>query len=598
MDNKYHILEKVFGHSSFRPFQEEAVDTIIKGQDLLTIIPTGGGKSLCYQLPALLLNGTAIVISPLIALMQDQVMALKANDIEADMISSAQTQNEISDTIQRMQNGTLKLLYIAPERFSAYGFLDILKTIKISFFVIDEAHYVSEWGHEFRSDYRNLGILKSHFPTTSICAFTATATTKVQTDIVEALNIPLCKILRGQTKRDNLNIKVKKRVGNGRVQLIEFLRNRENEIGIVYTFSRKEADNLTSFLKEKNFKVKAYHAGLSNSIRDEVYKDFLYDRINIIVATIAFGMGIDKSNIRFVAHTSMPKTMENFYQEIGRAGRDGLPSDTLLLYTKADEIQRKAFIANDINLQYKDLLEKKLEAMYKFCISSSCRHKTIASYFDDKIEVCSTSCDNCTKGEVIQVDISVDAQKFLSALYRTNQSFGQTHIIDILRGSKVAKITQFSHQNLSVYGIGKDKSKNNWALIVDRLLDLEAIIIGEYKALKITNIGFEILKGKQTVFIDEDKINELPKDKPKKIKQSFDNINMEYFEQFRTLRTSLANIQNVPAYVIFSDKVLVELTATLPQTKEQMLEVNGIGEVKFERYGEEFLELCIKLKNS
>ena len=595
MHNKFEVLNKTFGHSSFRDFQEEAVDTILSKNDLLTIIPTGGGKSLCYQLPALLLSGTAIVISPLIALMQDQVMALEEKNISAAMISSAQSSTQIDETINLMKSEELKLLYIAPERFSAYGFLDLLKTLNISFFVIDEAHCVSEWGHEFRSDYRNLGLLKQNFPNTPVCAFTATATIKVQDDIVNALHIQNCNILRGITKRDNLKINIKKRIGNGRTQLIEFLNNRENEIGIVYTFSRKEADTVASFLQEKNFKAKSYHAGLSTQTRDEVYKDFLYDRINIVVATIAFGMGIDKSNIRFVVHTSMPKTMENFYQEIGRAGRDGLSSDTLLLFAKADEIKRKAFIANDINIQYKDLLEEKLEYMYRFCISSNCRHKLIASYFNDTIKECKISCDYCTKGEVKQIDISTNAQKFLSALYRTNQSFGQTHIIDILRGSKVAKISQFSHQNLSVYSIGKDKSKNEWSAIVDRLLDVEAITIGEYKALKISNIGFEILKGKQTLFIDEDKIGNLPKDKPIKTKKVFEYVNMEYYDKFKELRTRIANKQNVPAYIVFSDKVLIELSATLPKNKEDMLEVNGIGEVKYERYGEEFLNLSLDI---
>jgi len=596
MNNKLQVLNKTFGHNSFRDFQEEAVDTILNKNDLLTIIPTGGGKSLCYQLPALLLEGTAIVISPLIALMQDQVMALEEKNINAAMISSAQSTQDIENTIEQMKNDSLKLLYIAPERFSAYGFLDLLKTVNISFFVIDEAHCVSEWGHEFRADYRNLGLLKQNFPNTPVSAFTATATLKVQSDIQNALHIRNCTTLRGVTKRDNLKISIKKRLGNGRDQLIDFLKNREEEVGIVYTFSRKEADNISTFLQNNNFKAKAYHAGLSNEIRDEVYKDFLYDRINIVVATIAFGMGIDKSNIRFVAHTSMPKTMENFYQEIGRAGRDGLESDTMLLFSKADEIKRKAFIANDINGQYKDLLEEKLEAMYRFCISSSCRHKIIASYFNDTINDCETSCDNCTKGEIEQIDISVDAQKFLSALYRTNQSFGQTHIIDILRGSKVAKISQFSHQNLSVYGIGKDKSKNEWSAIVDRLFDIEAISIGEFKALKITNLGFDILKGNQTLFIDEDKLRNLEKDKVVKVKKTFENVNMDYFDKFKALRTTLATAQNIPAYMVFSDKVLIELSATLPKDKNEMLEVNGIGEVKYERYGEDFLNLSLSIK--
>jgi ATP-dependent DNA helicase RecQ len=593
--DKYKLLSNIFGHKNFRNFQEDAIDTILNGQDLLTILPTGGGKSLCYQLPALMIQGTAIVISPLIALMQDQVLALRVNGIKANMISSAQSLKEITNIIKDIKEEKLQLLYIAPERFSSNGFLHMLQSIKISFFVIDEAHCLSEWGHEFRSDYRNLHILKQYFPNIPISAFTATATLKVQEDIVNTLNIKNCNILRGQTKRDNLNIAIKQRVSNGRIQLLDFLQKRTTQLGIVYTFTRKEADTVTKFLQEKNFKAKAYHAGLSNRIREKVYKDFLYDKINIVVATIAFGMGIDKSNIRFVVHTSMAKTMENFYQEIGRAGRDGLPSDTLLLYSKADEIKRKAFISQDINNQYKDLLETKLEFMYRFCISSSCRHKIIASYFSDEIGKCKKLCDNCTKKDIKQLDISIESQKFLSTLYRTNQSFGAVHIIDILRGSKVAKISQFNHQNLSVYGIAKDKSKNEWSAVVDRLLDLEAIMIGEYKALKITSLGYDILKSKTKVFIDEDKIGQIQKDKVIKTKQIFD-INMEYFEKFKVIRTTLSQEQNVPSYIIFNDKVLVELSSTLPTTKEEMLLINGIGEVKYERYGKVFLDLCKSIK--
>ena len=586
--SKYQILEKTFGHKSFRSFQEEAVDTVLSNRDLLTIIPTGGGKSLCYQLPSLMMRGTTVVVSPLIALMQDQVMALKENGIEAGMISSACSSDEISEVYSKINTGVLKLLYIAPERFGANGFLDTLKQININFFVIDEAHCVSEWGHEFRADYRNLGILKQHFPNTPIAAFTATATKKVQHDIINALHLKDCNTLRGQTKRENLKISVQKRVGNGRVQLLEFLKNRSEEVGIVYTFTRKEADSLAHFLQEKNFSAKAYHAGLSAEVRSGVYKDFLYDRINIVVATIAFGMGIDKSNIRFVAHTSMPKTMENFYQEIGRAGRDGLSSDTLLLYTKADEIQRKALMDDILNIEYKQLLERKLEWMYKFCISSKCRHKLIASYFDDDIKECEDKCDNCTKGEVKQLDISIEAQKFLSSVYRCNQSFGAKHIIDVLRGSKAAKIKQFNHQNLSVYGIGSDKSQNQWSAIVDRLLDIDAIFIGEHRALKITDMGYDILRGKQKLFIDEDKVGQIEKTKKARVKLG----DIKHFEEFRELRSQIASKENVPAYIVFSDKVLVELASYLPTSKEEMLEINGIAEVKFQRYGEQFLELC------
>ena len=354
------ILKSVFGHDEFREFQQDAVEAILDKKDLLTILPTGGGKSLCYQLPSLIMDGTTIVISPLIALMHDQVTALKSNGIKAEMISSAQEYNEINDITSRLISGDIKLLYIAPERLAANGFIDLLHQIKINFFVIDEAHCVSEWGHEFRSDYRKLSQLKVLFPNINIAAFTATATKKVQADIVKSLSLSNSVELRGKTIRENLMINSHKRVSNGRNQLLNFLLNHQKQCGIIYAFSRKDVESTAEFLKEKGYRVGMYHAGLPSEVRSAVYNDFIYENIDIVVATIAFGMGIDKSNIRFVVHMSMPKTMENYYQEIGRAGRDGLPSETLLLYSKSDEINKLRLIDELENQDYKHLMYSKL----------------------------------------------------------------------------------------------------------------------------------------------------------------------------------------------------------------------------------------------
>ena len=592
MDQKYKLLNDTFGHNSFRSFQEEAIDTILSGKDLVTIIPTGAGKSLCYQLPSLMKDGLTIVISPLIALMQDQVVALRANNIKASMINSSQNTQETNQVYEDIKNGDIKLLYVAPERFSAYGFIEFLNTINISFFVIDEAHCVSEWGHEFRSDYQKLSLLKQNFPNTPVVAFTATATLKVQENIISTLLLNNPVVLRGETKRDNLTITAKKRVGNGQEQLLEFLKDKQSETGIVYTFTRKETESVANFLETQGFKAKAYHAGLNNELRHSVYKEFLNDEINIVVATIAFGMGIDKSNIRFVVHTSMPKTIENYYQEIGRAGRDGLESETLLLYTKADEISRLAMMDDIENPEYKQLLAQKLNLMYRFANNSTCRHQSLASYFDDQIAPCKDKCDNCTKGEVETIDITKDAQKFLSAVYRSNQSFGQNHIIDILRGSKNKKIYQFSHENLSVYGIGEDKGKNEWDAIADRLFDIEALSLGEHRAIKLTPFGVEILKGQHKVSLDADKIGMVEKTQKEYKKSQYS----QFFEEFKTLRTNIAKAENVPAYVVFSDKVLIELSDKLPLNKEEFLAINGIGESKWEKYGEEFLKLTSTLK--
>ena len=490
------LLKSVFGHDEFRAFQKEAVDAILSKKDLITILPTGGGKSLCYQLPSLVMEGVTIVVSPLIALMQDQVTSLKNNSISAEMISSSQDFSEIQEITNKLINGEIKLLYIAPERLSANGFIELLQKLDINFFVIDEAHCVSEWGHEFRSDYRNLNKLKQIFPNIHIAAFTATATKKVQDDVVRTLILDEPVQLRGKTSRKNLNLLAQKRVGNGRVQLNNFLDKHNGKCGIVYAFSRKDVESVANYLKESGYKVGAYHAGLSNEIRNGVYKDFIYEKIDIVVATIAFGMGIDKSNIRFVAHMSMPKTMENYYQEIGRAGRDGLDAETLLLYTKADEVQRRMLIDGVDNNEYKELLYNKLNKMYSYSNSSECRHKLIAKYFDDDLDACIDICDNCKKGDIQKVDITVDSMKLLSAIYRCEQNFGLNHVVDVLRGSKAKRILQFSHDTLSVYGIGVDKSKNEWSAIADRLFEVDALELGEYKVIKIKPFGFDILQKK------------------------------------------------------------------------------------------------------
>lgn len=593
MNNKHKILKDIFGHEHFRSFQEEVVDSIINKQDVLTILPTGGGKSLCYQLPTLLMDGVTVVISPLIALMQDQVKALNDLNIKAEMISSSQTNDENSFTMQKLLEGKLKFIYVAPERFTSNEFVGVLQRININYFVIDEAHCVSAWGHEFRAEYRNLDKLKRFFPDTCIAAFTATATKKVEADIASSLKLNDAKHFRAKTHRNNLDIKVEPRITNGRKQILNFLKTHKGLCGIIYTFTRKEAESTAQFLCENGYSSKAYHAGLNPSIKDEVYDDFVYEKIDIVVATIAFGMGIDKSNIRFVIHTSLPKTLENYYQEIGRAGRDGDMSYVYLLYSKADEVKRKIQIEDAIDTGYKQTGLDKLEAMYRYCVSNNCRHKIIASYFEDEIDDCKTLCDNCTKGEIEQVDVSVDAQKFLSAVYRSEQRFGTNHIIDILRGSKNQKLLEFGHDRLNVYGLGSDKSKNEWIAIADKLIDIKAVNLGEFRVLKISGLGMQILKGKEKLLIDSDKLGIAQKFEEENTQLSFDE---KLYEKFKSLRRELAQEHEVPAYVIFGDKTLKELASKLPLTKEDMLDINGVGLVKYEKYGKNFLSLCKSIK--
>lgn len=593
MNTKHKILKDIFGHDAFRSFQEEVVDTILAKKDVLTILPTGGGKSLCYQLPTLLMEGTTVVISPLIALMQDQVKALNDLDIKADMISSSQSSEDNNITLQKLLQGELKFIYVAPERMTSNEFVGILQRININYFVIDEAHCVSAWGHEFRAEYRNLDKLKRLFPNTSITAFTATATKKVEADIAQSLQLDNARHFRAKTHRENLDIKVEPRIANGRTQILNFLKAHKGLCGIIYTFTRKEAESTAAFLCENGYKAKAYHAGLSPEVKDEVYDDFVYEKIDIVVATIAFGMGIDKSNIRFVIHTSLPKTLENYYQEIGRAGRDGEMSYVYLLYSKGDEVKRKIQIEEAIDTGYKQTGLDKLEAMYRYCVSNRCRHKMIAHYFEDEIEACDTLCDNCTKGEVEQVDVSVEAQKFLSAIYRSGQRFGMNHIIDILRGSKNQKLLEFGHDTLNVYGLGKEKSKNEWVAIGDRLIDMQAVILGEFRVLKLNTLGMQILKGQEKLFMESDRLGIAKKVEEEAAELSFDE---QLYEEFRTLRREIAQTHEVPAYVIFGDKTLKEFAAKLPSSKEEVLEINGVGLVKYEKYGEAFLELSQRIK--
>ena len=593
MNTKHKILKDIFGHDAFRSFQEEVVDTILAKKDVLTILPTGGGKSLCYQLPTLLMEGTTVVISPLIALMQDQIKALNDLNISASMISSATSNDENALTLQKLLRGELKFVYVAPERFSSNDFVQVLQRMNINYFVIDEAHCVSAWGHEFRAEYRNLDRLKRFFPNSAIAAFTATATKKVEADIAQSLNLNTPKHFRAKTIRDNLYISCEPRIGNGKNQILSFLKSHKGLCGIIYTFTRKEAESTASFLQENGYSAKAYHAGISTEVKNAVFNDFVYEKIDIVVATIAFGMGIDKSNIRFVLHTSLPKTLENYYQEIGRAGRDGDVSYVHMLYSKNDEIKRKIQIDEALDNAYKTTALEKLETMYRYCVSNQCRHKLIASYFEDTIDECKTLCDNCTKGEVELIDISIEAQKFLSAVYRSEQRFGINHIIDILRGSKNQKVLEFAHNQLSVYGLGSEISKNQWIALTDRLIDIEAVSLGEFRAVKLQPLGFEILKGNQKVFLESDKFNIEQKEAQHEEKQSVDEL---IYERFKSLRKEIALSHEVPAYVIFGDKSLKELASKLPTIKEEMLRINGVGEVKFEKYGEMFLALCLSIK--
>jgi len=554
------------------------------------ILPTGGGKSLVFQLPTMMMNGITIVISPLIALMQDQVAALRAQNIEAAMISSAQSMQEIDDTLTQAFNGSLKFLYLSPERLSSGNTIEILRQLPINFFVIDEAHCISQWGHEFRNDYRLLGNLKANFPNTSIAAFTATSTQNVTDDILRELRLKDPLLLKGSVFRKNIFISAERRISNGQAQLKNFLLRHKDESGIIYVSSRKKAEELSTFLNHAGYRSLAYHAGLPQHIREQNFKIFVNDKVDIMVATIAFGMGIDKSDIRFVVHMSLPKSLENYYQEIGRGGRDGEDSEALLLFNAGDMVQHKNFLHDITDESYKEHLANKIDTIYKYATSEICFHKQLAEYFHETLQPCESRCDNCLESDAKRQDITKEAQMLLSTIYKTDQNFGKNYIIDILRGSSEQKILANGADKLSVYDIGGHLSKKEWFVIVERLLELKIITLGDFSTLKLTQDAISILKSQKLVDIKSSRLQVDKKAKAVRQVEEFE-FDRDLFEKLREKRTELASEMGVPAYIIFSDKTLKHLANDMPTNKEEMLEVNGVGLKKYEQFGEEFLEV-------
>lgn len=554
------------------------------------ILPTGGGKSLVFQLPTMMMEGITIVVSPLIALMQDQVAALQSQKINAQMISSAQSYEEVDDIMYSAVNGDLKFLYLSPERLNNGRTLDFLHNLNINFFVIDEAHCISQWGHEFRDDYRSLGNLKSNFPYTSIAAFTATSTDNVTDDILRELQVNDPKVLKGRVFRENIFISAERRISNGQAQLKNFLLRHVNESGIIYVSSRKKTEELSSFLNQSGYKSLPYHAGLPQHVREQNFKIFVNDKVDIMVATIAFGMGIDKSDIRFVVHMSLPKSQENYYQEIGRAGRDGDDSEVLLLFNAGDIVLHKRFLADIQNEEYKTHLETKIDQIYKYSTSELCFHQQLAEYFDDTLDPCKDRCDNCLSSDDKRQDITKEAQMILSAIYKTDQGFGKNYVIDILRGSSEQKLLANGADKLSMYGIGLALSKKEWFVIVERLIELKVITLGDFSVLKLTADAIEVLKSNRLIDIKSSRLVINIKEKKVKQAKEFD-YDEELFEELRAKRSELASEMGVPAYIIFSDKTLKHLANDKPSDKESMLEVNGIGVKKYEQFGEEFLSI-------
>ncbi|MEK7544660.1 MAG: DNA helicase RecQ [Patescibacteria group bacterium] len=604
------LLKQHFGYDDFRPLQKEIISNILQKKDTFVLMPTGSGKSMCYQLPSLMLDGITLVISPLIALMKDQVDALTANGIPAAAITSALDYDEIDAIKNDAQNGNLKILYVAPERIAIDTFREFLKSLNISLLAIDEAHCISEWGHDFRPEYRNIKNLRNDFPTLPIVALTATATEKVKADICTQLQLKDPKVFISSFNRANLSYTIIPK-NNAFATLINLIQSKPEQSIIIYCFSRKGTEKLAKELKKKDFKAAAYHAGLKHETRTKIQENFVKDKIQIIVATIAFGMGINKPDVRLIVHYDLPKTIENYYQETGRAGRDGLAAQCVLFYSYGDKIKQEFFINQMSDEAEKKNAKIKLEKMIKFAENTNCRRKFLLNYFDENWEETNCkNCDNCTEIKE-NFDATQITQKILSCIIKTGSCFGMSHIIGILRGSKNQKIMDRNHHTLSVYGIVQDFNDTQLRTIINALLTKGIIekSTGEYPILKPTNQAAKILKNEEMVTlqrIHQPIINAEQNDKIKtkgkvlregKKKSSrvrnrgFEPTqNSELFEKLRTLRREIADSKEVPAFIIFGDVSLKEMCKYQPKTLEDFAKINGVGQQKLERYGNIFID--------
>ncbi len=582
-----HTLKTVFGFESFRPNQESIIRSILCRRDVFAVMPTGGGKSLCYQLPAILMNGTAVVISPLISLMKDQVDAAMANGIPSAFMNSSMDAAEVSDVYRRLTYNKIRLLYIAPERFAMPHFIDKLKSASISFFAIDEAHCVSEWGHDFRPDYLGLSLIPQIFPDVPVAAFTATATRQVQEDIISRIGLRTPYVVRASFNRANLyyEVRAKSRVEN---QILEFLGTHRGESGIIYRTTRDAVMETANFLRSRDIIALPYHAGLPAEDRSRNQEAFNKDEAQVIVATIAFGMGIDKSNVRFVIHADLPRNIEGYYQETGRAGRDGEPAHCLLFFGRGDIPKVRYFINAMTDERERHIANEKLRQTVGFASHNVCRRKQLLGFFGEEYpdDNCG-GCDICS-GSVEQVDITTDAQILMSAISRTGQRFGMGYIVDIVTGTDTSRIRKLGHHEIKTYGAGKDRDKKYWWSVGDELL-AQGVLIQEgnpYPVLNITAKGTGILFGteKITALKKEEK-----KTKPGRRHADAEHYDELLFEKLRALRKRIAEVQQVPPYIIFSDKTLHEICRQFPSTLSAMREIGGVGDAKLERYGEDFV---------
>jgi len=579
------ILKEVFGYDEFRPLQKEIIANVLHKQDTLVVMPTGGGKSLCYQLPALLFEGLTVVVSPLISLMQDQVAQLQQLGVAAVYLNSSLTPELYQQNSARVARGEIKLLYVAPETLLKPKTLALLASVKVDCLTIDEAHCISEWGHDFRPEYRQIVACRPRFPEAVCLALTATATQRVRADICATLSFNASQQFIASFNRENLLLRVAPKQ-NPLAQTLEFLQQHAQQSGIIYCFSRRQVDELAEALQQHGYAAKPYHAGLSDEERTRNQEAFIRDNVPIIVATIAFGMGINKSNVRFIVHYDLPKNLESYYQEIGRSGRDGLRAHCLLLLGYGD-IAKIRYLIDQKSGQEKQVANYHLNIMLGYAESEQCRRVPLLAYFgEDFTHTPCNMCDNCLNGKQEQVEITIPAQKFLSCVARTGQLFGANHVIEVLRGSHAEKVLKHGHGNLSTYGIGKDFSKAQWLHLSRQFLQKGLLVQDfDYGSLKLTPKAHEVLRGQEKVYgtVQAEQAKIAPEQEERL------EYDRELFERLRALRKDLADAQNVPPYVVFADKTLIEMASYFPQARTSLRRIHGVGEAKLEKYGAEFL---------
>lgn len=589
------VLSEVFGYSSFRGNQQAVIEHLIKGDDIFVLMPTGGGKSLCYQIPAIVREGVGIVVSPLIALMQDQVDALLQLGVKAAFLNSSLDAQSTRVVQQKLISGQLDLLYVAPERLLTPGFLTLLEQTKIALFAIDEAHCVSQWGHDFRPEYVQLSVIHERFPNIPRIALTATADEPTQREIVERLALKKARHFTASFDRANIRYRIVQKQ-NPREQLHQFLKiEHPTDAGIVYCLTRKRVKETAEWLCDKGWQALPYHAGLSNPVRQKHQQRFLREEGVIIVATVAFGMGIDKSNVRFVAHLDLPKSMEGYYQETGRCGRDGVAADAWLSYGLGDVITlRRMLDTSTADEQYKRLERRKLEALLGFCETTLCRRQVLLRYFGEHYTGPCHNCDNCLE-PATTLDGKVPAQMALSCVYRTGQRFGVKHLIDVLLGKHTPQIGRFNHHRVSTFGIGNAYSQQQWQSIYRQLVaaNLLTVDMSGYGSLRFTEKSLPLLRGEQTIAlrIDPDK----PKQKPKTVIKREQKLgippNDALWQALKEKRLELAHAQGVPPYIIFHDSSLLEMHVKRPKTLKEFGNITGVGQSKLERYGAIFIEV-------